>query len=130
MHFLLVPMVNKLCCVPCPIVGDGHDGTLSQTIFGLHCNQYGDCLQPRISGKIFPFGITQECLLIGGLPRDHGSLKPVCQNLDPLKAPIWFFSGFWIRPRRKVTWSRKFFGPEGVLFSEGGEDQTAHSPPA
>ena len=47
--------------------------TSSETIFHLHCNQHGHCLQPCISHEIFPFGDTGGYILVRGILRFHGA---------------------------------------------------------
>ena len=121
--------------------GIGHDSTLSETVFSLHCNQHGDHLQLCIFlVRSFLVG------LLGGASSLEAGMPNLVPNLDPFftssfdhnfrtndnqtfivyvkSALILFrkglcvFSGFWICPRRKVMQSKchKFFKPERVVF--------------
>ena len=66
--------------MPSQFFGDDHDGTSFQAVFSFHVNKHGNHLQPLSLHWIVAFGVTRGCLLIGGIPRFHHSLKPVCQT--------------------------------------------------
>ena len=75
--------LKSVNCAACHIesFGDGHDQTSLETVFHFHCHQHGDHLQPCISCEFSLFGVIRGCLLIGGIPRFHHSLKLACQTM-------------------------------------------------
>ena len=82
-------------CAACHVkpFGDDGDQTSLETIVIFHVLEHGNHLLPRIFHYLSLPWARWRCLLIGGIPKFHHLLKPVCQSMtlfEPLLSIVTF----------------------------------------